>query len=196
MVRAHIVAVDLRRPDLRRPFSRRFASRLKGQTVIALEDFKVQPGDVVSMYATASDARSTSKTDIFFIEAQPFERNYTQSQQEGGGGGGGGGGDDQQQNQISQRQKEINTATWNQLKGQGARGSEAENAQPKNGRHQISAPTQVTKQQWEKLVGAQMQVAVSKDGKPGEPEKFAENDACKDSWTRWNRERDGEPCPK
>ena len=33
-----------------------------------------------------------------------------------------------QQDQISQRQKEIITATWNQLKGSGARGSDAENA--------------------------------------------------------------------
>ncbi len=40
-----------------------------------------------------------------------------------------GGGDDAgQQNQISQRQKEIITATWNQVKGQGARGTDAENA--------------------------------------------------------------------
>src|SRR6202012_2994579 len=99
-----------------------------GTTIISLEDFKVVPGDVVSLYATANDARSVAKTDLFFIEAQPFERNYTQSQQEGGGGGGGGGDDANQQNQISQRQKEIITATWNQQKGTGASGTEAENA--------------------------------------------------------------------
>jgi hypothetical protein len=97
-----------------------------GTTVLALEDFKVEPGDIVSLYATAKDARATSNTDMFFIEAQPFERNYSQSQQDGGGGGGGDQGD--QQSQISQRQKEIVTATWNQLKGSGARGSDAENA--------------------------------------------------------------------
>ena len=50
---------------------------------IALEDFKVEPGDVVSLYALAKDARTTTSTDIYFIEAQPFERNYTQSQQAG-----------------------------------------------------------------------------------------------------------------
>ncbi len=83
---------------------------------------------MVSLYATAKDARTISKTDMFFIEAQPFERNYTQSQQGRGGGGGGGGDDGNQQNQISQRQKEIITATWNQLKGTGARGTDAENA--------------------------------------------------------------------
>ena len=104
------------------------AKESNGSTIISLEDFKVEPGDVVSLYATANDARTTAKTDIFFIEAQPFERNYTQSQQEGGGGGGGGGDDGNQQNQISQRQKEIITATWNQQKGTGARGTDAENA--------------------------------------------------------------------
>ena len=102
------------------------AKNSSGSTTIALEDFKVVPGDVVSLYATAKDARKTVNTDMFFIEAQPFERNYTQSQQDGGGGGGGGG--DEEQNQISQRQKEIITATWNQMKGQGARGTDAENA--------------------------------------------------------------------
>ena len=103
----------------------RDARNSSGTTVIALEDFKVEPGDIVSLYATAKDGRATSNTDIFFIEAQPFERNYSQSQQDGGGDGGGQG---DQQNQISQRQKEIITATWNQLKGSGARGTDAENA--------------------------------------------------------------------
>ena len=58
-----------------------------GSTVLSIEDFKLQPGDVVSLYATAQGARTTAKTDMFFIQAEPFERNYTQSQQSGGGGG-------------------------------------------------------------------------------------------------------------
>jgi hypothetical protein len=96
-----------------------------GSMALALEDFKIQPGDIVSFYAEAKDARNSTRTDMYFIEAQPFERNYTQSQQ-GGGGGGGGAMDDQ--NQMSQRQKEIIAATWNELKGSGAKGTEAENA--------------------------------------------------------------------
>ncbi|MGA2266844.1 MAG: hypothetical protein ABSH44_00110 [Bryobacteraceae bacterium] len=103
----------------------RDAKSSSGTTVIALEDFKVEPGDIVSLYATARDARVTSNTDMFFIETQPFERNYSQSQQDGGDGGGD---PADQQNQISQRQKEIITATWNQLKGSGAKGTDAENA--------------------------------------------------------------------
>jgi hypothetical protein len=103
----------------------RDAKTSSGSYTIPLEDFKVVPGDIVSMYATAKDARNTTNTDIFFVEVQPFERNYSQSQQGGGGGGGGG---QQEQDEISQRQKEIITATFNQLKGNGAKGTDAENA--------------------------------------------------------------------
>ena len=99
----------------------RGAKTVSNSTVLALEDFKIEPGDVVSIYATAKGPRQSTNTDMFFIEAQPFERNYSQSQEMGGGGGGGGDDDAGQQNQISQRQKEIITATFNQLKGQGAR---------------------------------------------------------------------------
>jgi hypothetical protein len=80
-------------------------------TTIELENFKVVPGDVVSVYATAKDAHAESRTDIFFIQAEPFEREYSQSQQMGGGAGGGGNAPDE----ISQRQKEIIGATWKQL---------------------------------------------------------------------------------
>ena len=52
-----------------------------GKTMISLEDYKLQAGDVVSVYATAKDARNTARTDIMFIETQPFEKNYTQSLQ-------------------------------------------------------------------------------------------------------------------
>ncbi len=59
-----------------------------GKTMISLEDYKLELGyDVVSVYATARDARNTSRTDMVFIETQPYERNYSQSQQGGGGGG-------------------------------------------------------------------------------------------------------------
>ncbi len=94
-----------------------------GKTLIALEDYKMQPGDVIALYATAKDAHVTSRTDMLFVQAEPFERNYTQSQQSGGMGGGGG--DDG--SEISQRQKEIIAATWNELRGN-AKDKAAENA--------------------------------------------------------------------
>ena len=89
------------------------AREANGSTVIYLEDYKLVPGDLVSMYAIAKDAHSESRTDMFFVQADPFEREFSQSQQMGGGGGGmggmGGGGQE-----ISERQKEIIAATWKQ----------------------------------------------------------------------------------
>ncbi len=85
-----------------------------GKTMISLEDYKLEAGDVVSIYATARDARNTARTDIAFIETQPFEKNYTQSQQGGGMPGAPDGGD---QTEISKRQKEIIAATWNEVRG-------------------------------------------------------------------------------
>lgn len=69
------------------------------------------PGDLVSYYAAASDGRNETRTDIYFIEVQPFDRSFSQSQQSGGGGQGG-----QQRDEISRRQKEIIVATWNLVK--------------------------------------------------------------------------------
>lgn len=83
-----------------------------GKYVLPLEDFKLVPGDLVSVYATARDGHSTGRTDISFIQVDPFEREFSQSQQMAGGGGGGGGGGDQ--TEISRREKELIAATWKQ----------------------------------------------------------------------------------
>ena len=90
------------------------SKQVDGATVLSLEEFKLVPGDIVSIYATAKDARSESRTDMFFIQADPFEREFSQSQQAGGGGGGGGSFGQGDQTEISQREKEIIAATWKQ----------------------------------------------------------------------------------
>lgn len=90
------------------------AKKVDGVSLLSMEDFKAVPGDIVSLYAVARDGKNTQKTDMMFVQAVPFEFNYTQSQQAGGGGGGGG---DQQEQQVSEREKEIIAATFNQLKG-------------------------------------------------------------------------------
>jgi hypothetical protein len=87
-----------------------------GSTTLYLENFKLVPGDLVSFYASAKDSRAESHTDMFFIQADPFERDFSQSQQSGGGGGGGQG----NQNDISDREKEIIAATWKQRQGTSA----------------------------------------------------------------------------
>ena len=83
-----------------------------GSHTLRLEDFKLVPGDLVSLYATAKDGHAEARTEISFIQADPFEREFSQSQQSGGGGGGGAGG--QNQTEISKREKELIAATWKQ----------------------------------------------------------------------------------
>jgi hypothetical protein len=82
-----------------------------GSYTLRLEDFKLVPGDVVSLYATAKDGHAEARTEISFIQADPFEREFSQSQQSGGGGGGGG---QSNQTEISKREKELIAATWKQ----------------------------------------------------------------------------------
>jgi hypothetical protein len=55
-------------------------------------------------------------------------------------------------------------------------------------RKQVAGPQEVTRQAWERLVSAMMQVRVAADGTPTEPEKFAVSKG--DEWESWNRDRD------
>ncbi len=88
------------------------AKNADGSSMLPLEDFKLVPGDLVSLYATASDGHSDARTDIAFIQVDPFEREFSQSQQSGGGGGSGGRSNNQ--TDISKREKELIAATWKQ----------------------------------------------------------------------------------
>ena len=83
-----------------------------GSYLLPLEDFKLVPGDLVALYATATDGHSEARTDITFLQVDPFEREFSQSQQSGGGGGSGGG--NSNQTEISKREKELIAATWKQ----------------------------------------------------------------------------------
>jgi hypothetical protein len=67
-------------------------------------------------------------------------------------------------------------------------GQEAGKAGGKKPRTQVAGPREVTREQWEKIVTAMMQVRVAADGSPAEPEEFALAQA--DEWETWNRERD------
>lgn len=77
-------------------------------------DTTLQPGDLISYFAVADDRVNSSSTDMFFIDVQPFDRRYSQSQQTGGGGQQGG----QQEDEISSRQREIIVSTWNLIREQ------------------------------------------------------------------------------
>ena len=56
------------------------AKQADGSTTISLENFKLVPGDLVSVYATAKDGNAEAHTDMVFIQADPFEREFSQSQ--------------------------------------------------------------------------------------------------------------------
>jgi len=75
-----------------------------------LEDFGLEPGDFISYFARATDAGGSriATTDIYFIEARPFDRRYSQA--EGGMPGGGGGGG--MEGTLSVRQRQIVAATF------------------------------------------------------------------------------------
>jgi hypothetical protein len=94
------------------------ANSSEGKYVLLLENFNVAPGDLVSVYATARDGHSTGRTDITFVQVDPFEREFSQSQQMAGGGGDGSGGSNQME--ISRREKELIAATWKQENDKGA----------------------------------------------------------------------------
>ena len=77
-----------------------------------LEEYGLQPGDLVSYYARAWDNNSVTgpgdaSSDIYFIEVRPFEKQYSQSQSTSGGGSG-----DGAQQALSRQQKEIISATF------------------------------------------------------------------------------------
>ncbi len=66
------------------------------------------PGDIISYYAVARDAKKFVQTDMYFIEVRPFDFELREGQSGGMGKGGG-----RRQQEISRRQKEIIAGTWN-----------------------------------------------------------------------------------
>src|SRR5207253_11506821 len=82
--------------------------------VLAVEDMKVKPGDVIAYYARARDIprgkQSTlARSEIFFLEVKPFNEEYSLAQSQAMGAGAG----QQQLEGLISSQKEIISATWN-----------------------------------------------------------------------------------
>ena len=82
-----------------------------------MEELGVKPGDFVAYYAKAQDndtirgPKSTS-SDIYFVQIRPFNQNFRQAQSQAGGRGGGGGRNNEP-GALSERQKQIISATFN-----------------------------------------------------------------------------------
>jgi hypothetical protein len=84
-----------------------------------LEDLSLKPGDFISYYARATDVGSPARqatTDIYFLEARPYRRDFRQAEQSGGGGGGGGG----DAGSLSQQQRQVIAATFRLVRDQAA----------------------------------------------------------------------------
>ena len=101
----------------------RGAKDLSGTHTLPLEDYKLVPGDLVALYATAKDGHSETRTNISFIQIDPFEREFSQSQQSGAGGGGGS--NQNNQTDMSKREKELIAATWKQQNDKASGAKEA-----------------------------------------------------------------------
>jgi hypothetical protein len=85
-----------------------------GSRMLAAEDLRVKPGDVIAYYARARDIphgkQSTlARSEIFFLEVKPFNEEYTLAQSQSMAGGGSA----QQLEGLISSQKEIISATWN-----------------------------------------------------------------------------------
>ena len=80
-----------------------------------LEEWDLEPGDLVSYYAIVRDNRSLDggkvvTSDIYFLNMRPFERAYRQAEQQGGGGGGGA------ETALSDLQRQVIAATFNLIR--------------------------------------------------------------------------------
>lgn len=88
--------------------------RISGAHTFFLEEFKLQPGDVISYYARAEDTRrpkhNSAASDIYFIRIHRTDREFRQSQAMGNPGEG------NSIQQLAQHQKEIIAATWKLIK--------------------------------------------------------------------------------
>jgi len=84
-----------------------------GRHTVFLEDLKVQPGDVVTYHARATDVgrgrRSTeSRSDIFFLEVKPYEEEFVAAESSAGGMAG----EQTGLEDLIAQQKDIMAATW------------------------------------------------------------------------------------
>jgi hypothetical protein len=80
---------------------------MSGTHTFFLEEYELQPGDFLTYFARATDAKNKTDSDIYFLEVRPFGKEYSQSQTSGMQGGGG-----RTDTMLSRRQKEILAATF------------------------------------------------------------------------------------
>ena len=85
-----------------------------GEHLLFLEDYTLEPGDVITYYVEAADALQSEVSDMYFVEIVPFEQQFTQLANAGGGQGGMQG----RQGGLVISQQDIIAATWRLLREQ------------------------------------------------------------------------------
>lgn len=90
-----------------------------------LEEWELEPGDVVSYHASARDSRAegdgapAARSDLYFVTVRPFREAFRQADQRPAPGGGGGGGMDRA---LSEIQRQVISATFNLVRDRGTYG--------------------------------------------------------------------------
>ncbi|GAB5521077.1 MAG: hypothetical protein RhofKO_33280 [Rhodothermales bacterium] len=90
-------------------------TEVDGEHLFFLEDYSLEPGDVITYYVSAADvprADGPIVSDLFFIKVLPFDLTVEQVNNMGGAGGGG------QSSAIVMNQVQILSAIWNLLREQ------------------------------------------------------------------------------
>ncbi|MCY4204257.1 MAG: hypothetical protein OXE92_00860 [Bacteroidetes bacterium] len=87
------------------------ATEATGEYLLFLEEYSLQPGDVITYHIEASDALQTAFSDLYFVEITPFEQQFTQLANAGGGQSGQG-----RQGGLVVSQQDIIAATWRLLR--------------------------------------------------------------------------------
>ena len=97
-----------------------------------LEEMGLQPGDVISYFARATDndevlGAKSATSDIYFLQIQPFRKDYRRAESQAGGqesgrAGGAGGGSDQ--SALSEQQRRIVAGTFNVVRDKDKAGAE------------------------------------------------------------------------
>ncbi|MDZ7780996.1 MAG: DUF4175 family protein [Gemmatimonadota bacterium] len=84
-----------------------------------LEEWQLEPGDLVSYYALVRDNRRLGSeqvvaSDMYFLNVRPFEREYREAEQQGGGGQAGGA--QGAETALSEMQRQVISATFNLIR--------------------------------------------------------------------------------
>ena len=87
-------------------------TEVTGEHLLFLEDYTLEPGDVITYYIEAADALHSEASDMYFVEIVPFEQQFTQLANAGGGQAGMQG----RQGGLVVSQQDIIAATWRLLR--------------------------------------------------------------------------------